>query len=228
MAKSKKRLEAIKLRRRGNSIKKIAKTIGVAQSSVSLWCRNIALTEEQQNLIVKNGLEGLRLGQLKSAELRRKKRIDIVNGLQKQGVLFFKKLTRKEFFVFGLALYVCEGSKTHRRFIFTNSDPKLIKIVGKWLYEFYGIGSNRLGLRVQIHEMHKPRERIIKAYWKKYLNLPFSTPIKVNYIKTVRQKIYENYDSYYGTMYLKVLKGTVFSYKIQGLIHGLISRLDST
>jgi len=218
----------MELRRLGNSIKKIAKTIGVAQSSVSLWCRDIALTEGQQNLIVKNGLEGLRLGQLKSAELKRKKRIEIVDDLQKQGVIFFKKLTRKEFFVFGLALYVCEGSKTHRRFIFTNSDPKLIKIVVKWLYEFYGIDSDRLGLRVQIHEMHKPRERIIKIYWKKYLNFPSSAPIKVDYIKTARQKIYENYNSYYGTMHLKVLKGTVFSYKIQGLIYGLISRIDST
>lgn len=227
MAKSAQRLQAITLRRQGNSIKKIAKLIGAAKSSVSVWCRDIALTKKQQVLLIKNKAEGMKLGQLRSAELKRAKRLGVVADFQKEGIAFFNKLSKKEFFVFGLALYMCEGSKTHRRFVFTNSDPVLIKIMIKWLQEFYKTSTIQLGFRVQIHEMHKPREKIVQKYWKKYLSLPAKTPVVVNYIKTTRQKVYENYDSYYGTMHVKVLKGTLFSYRIQGLIYGLTHKLSA-
>jgi transposase len=37
--------KAISLRRQGHSIKDISKELGVAKSSVSLWVRNVELTE---------------------------------------------------------------------------------------------------------------------------------------------------------------------------------------
>jgi len=226
MAKSRQRLQAIALRKQGKSIKNIARILGAAQSSVSVWCRDISLSKEQRDALVRNGADGLKLGQLIAAELKRKKRMDVVADFQKQGLAYFNKLTQKEFFTFGLALYLCEGAKTDRRFVFTNSDPALIRVLVKWLHAFYGIDNNRLGFRVQIHEMHKPREKLIQNFWRKYLNLSSPVIITVNYIKTARQKVYENYDSYYGTMHLRVLKGTHFFYRIQGLIDGIISKLN--
>lgn len=47
MAKSKEKNKALKLRQQGESIKKIAKKLKIAKSTISLWCRDIELTPEQ-------------------------------------------------------------------------------------------------------------------------------------------------------------------------------------
>jgi len=47
MAKSKERNRAIELRKKGESIKVIAKKIGVSKSSTSIWCRDIILSPMQ-------------------------------------------------------------------------------------------------------------------------------------------------------------------------------------
>ena len=86
MAKSRQRLQAIALRKQGKSIKNIARILGAAQSSVSVWCRDISLSKEQRDALVRNGADGLKLGQLIAAELKRKKRMDVVADFQKQGL----------------------------------------------------------------------------------------------------------------------------------------------
>ena len=191
-----------------------------------MWCRDIALSEEQIQVLVKNKAEGLKLGQLRAAENKRSGRQRVMADYHRKGELQFQNVSDKEFFVFGLGLYLCEGSKTRRRFIFTNSDPLVIKIMLRWLKTFYGFPLERMGLRVQIHEMHKRRENIIQNYWRKYLGFPTDHPVVVNYIHSLRKKVYDNYDSYYGVMHLRLLKGTVFSYRIQGLIAGITSALN--
>ena len=47
MAKSKERLAAVILRRKGASIKEIAKILNVSRGSVSVWCKEVKLTEKQ-------------------------------------------------------------------------------------------------------------------------------------------------------------------------------------
>lgn len=55
MAKSKEKLEAINLRKKGQSIKYIAKTLSVSIGSVSLWCKDVVLTEEQLKILEIHG-----------------------------------------------------------------------------------------------------------------------------------------------------------------------------
>ncbi|PIU37083.1 hypothetical protein COT02_02695 [Candidatus Roizmanbacteria bacterium CG07_land_8_20_14_0_80_34_15] len=47
MAKSKEKLQALRLRRKGESIKKIAKLVKVSVSTASLWCHDVELTDSQ-------------------------------------------------------------------------------------------------------------------------------------------------------------------------------------
>jgi len=49
--------KAVQLRRDGMSVNKIAKTLGVAKSSVSLWVRKVALTEEQRKKLLGGSVE---------------------------------------------------------------------------------------------------------------------------------------------------------------------------
>jgi len=47
MAKPIKKSQALELRKKGKSIKEIARQLEVAKSSVSLWCRDIELAPKQ-------------------------------------------------------------------------------------------------------------------------------------------------------------------------------------
>src|SRR3989344_8024212 len=127
MAKSKQKLEARRLRYRGLSIIKISDIIKVAKSTVSLWCRDIELTEKQKLTLLTSRENGLKRGQLIGAEMQKNKRLEKISKYRQEGINRLKNLTSRESFVAGLALYLAEGSKNSKGVIFTNSDPSIIK-----------------------------------------------------------------------------------------------------
>ena len=73
MAKSLLRLEARKLRKKGVSVKKIAKYLKVSKSSASRWVRDIVLTVEQLENLRKSSLEGAERGRLRNALIQKDK-----------------------------------------------------------------------------------------------------------------------------------------------------------
>ena len=66
MTKKEERLEARRLRREGMSIKAIAKALEIAKSSASTWCRDIILTEEQEQALQDSDIR--RKAQIAAAE----------------------------------------------------------------------------------------------------------------------------------------------------------------
>lgn len=78
MAEYVKRLEARMMRSKGTSIIVIARELKVSKSSVSMWCRDIILTENQYEKLNKNKGISLSTGQRMGAETnkRKKKRCD--------------------------------------------------------------------------------------------------------------------------------------------------------
>lgn len=55
MAKFKEKIQARELRRNGESIGGIGRKLGVAKSTVSLWCSDIGLSEEQIRKLASRG-----------------------------------------------------------------------------------------------------------------------------------------------------------------------------
>jgi transcriptional regulator with XRE-family HTH domain len=53
MAKFQLKIQAREIRKKGISIVQIAKQLGVTKGSVSLWCRDIVLSPEQQMILQK-------------------------------------------------------------------------------------------------------------------------------------------------------------------------------
>jgi hypothetical protein len=68
-------------------------------------------------------------------------------------------------------LYWAEGSKGGGVEI-TNSDPKLIKFMVRWLKEVCGVTSERLSARLNIHANQNDKK--VKKYWSKITNIPLS------------------------------------------------------
>ena len=221
MAKSKQRNKAIEMRKRGVSVRTIAKEVGVSKSSASLWVRDIILSVEQMEELKKRKIKGWELCRLKGALTQKQRRLDLIKKEKKEGIINLKNLSEREFFVSGVALYWAEGSKKRREFSICNSDPEMIVFLIKWMNKFFGIETKNIKVVVGINEIHRKREQMVKDYWSKVTGIPISQFRKTSFKKTKNNKVYENFNEHYGTLGVHALKGSGFYYKMLGLISGL-------
>lgn len=221
MSKSVQKIEARKLRRSGQSIKEIAKNLGVSISSVSEWCRDIKLTPNQITILEKRARDpfyGRRASYL--ASIKRKKDLKI-SRLKEMGVKKVGKLTKRELFLVGAALYWGEGFKKDKQVGLANSDPEVIKIFIKWLRECFGYQISDLIARPTINSSHKYRADEIQKYWLSQTKIPLEGFRKPTFHKLAWKKQYENPNNYYGVLRIKVRKSIDFLRKIHGFIDGL-------
>jgi len=224
MAKSALRIRARELRRKsGESIVMIAKKLKVSKGTVSLWCRDIQLSQSQIQNLLDRKENGLRLGQVNGALVQKNKRIKIIKQYQEDGLKEFKQVSDREYLVFGLALYLAEGAKKSRRIEFVNSDPQLIRFMRHWFVKFFSVPREHFSYRFTINETHRARVDVVTKFWSEYLNIPQSEFKKPVFVKAKHKKIYANHDNYFGTFRLSVLKGSSILYRILGLIEGLLA-----
>jgi len=222
MAKFKERILARKLRNEGKSIKNIAKTIGVAKGTVSLWCNDIFLSELQKNNLTKISIEAIKKGSVIANENKKRERLVRVNKYKLIGIEKISKLSKRELFLVGVALYWAEGDKNQRRVVFINSDQKMILLWTKWITECLNIPKERLICRVEINEIHKERLKIVEQYWSDLTKISISQFRKASLKHSQIKKIYENNSSYYGSLQLTITKGANLNYEILGYIEGLV------
>ena len=228
MAKSIKKLIAFKLRRKGKSIKEIAKLISVSKSSVSIWCRDIQLTPKQKLNLQKKMIRAGHLGRLRGAltnKMKKEKRLHFYTELARKKV---GKLTNRDLFIAGLGIYWGEGSKG--KFSFANSDPFMVIFMSMWIQKYLRMEKRYFLPRVYINEIHRKREKKVLHFWSTLLNLPRQQFYKTVFIKAKQKKIYTNHNTHYGILTLRVAKSTNLSYYVLGMIDVLRnnSRLGSS
>lgn len=129
------------------------------------------------------------------------------------------KLSNRDRYIAGLALYWSEGYKHKGEETgFTNSDPKMIVFFIRWVADFYSIGKERLILRVSINKIHRRRIKDVERYWSKVTNVPLTQFTKTSLIKSSLKKKYANHSVHFGTLRVKVRRGTDLRRKILGSI----------
>lgn len=223
MARYKERIKARQLRReKGMSIKEIAKRVGVSKGTVSLWCRDIELAKKQQERLYERmvllGYKGRQQGAFKN----KKQKQERIRRYEKEGVKTLGRLTKRDMLIAGVGLYWGEGAKTQLgRFVFSNSDPEMILFLKRFLVDMLGVKEKDLVFRVLINEIHKPRINTVLRFWRSLLNLPAEQFRSPTFIKVKPKKVYENYDRYYGTLKVSVLKSSGLQYRVLGLIKAL-------
>lgn len=222
MAKSELKLKARELRDSGKSIKDIARITGTSQSTVSLWCRDIRLTDKQLERILGEKEYLIARGRLKGANFQRMKRVNAIK-IATQESLRLNKLTEKEFFMAGLALYLAEGTKTYGTVQFTNSNIKIIKFMIDWFRHFYDISNAEVKFSIHINSIHRNREEEVMSFWKKHLRVKTGNFTRIRYIKTKPAKKYENHNIHYGTVDFRIKKSTSLLYKLNALTDRLLS-----
>ena len=214
------KLEAIRLRKKGWSYNRIRQKLDVSKSSISLWCRDVALTPEQVFRLLKNKLRGSDKGRIISAKKQQQKRIEKTKKLFNLGKTKIGKLSKRDRFIAGVALYAGDGSKGDNGFGFSNSSPNLIKFMIDWVREFYKIPESRIKGSLWIHEgLNETRAR---KFWAKVMRVPLNQFTKTYLAKNKPEsrKIRKNIHQY-GVLGIKICDSDL-QREIVGLMAGVL------
>jgi len=214
--------KALTLRKNGYSIGTIAKKLSVSKSTVSGWCRDIALSEKQILLIAERSKHHATANLLLASEKQRKERQRNTEKMEKMGKREIGKLSLRDIQLIGLGLYWGEGYKKGSQELgFTNSDPAMINFYIEWLEKIYEISTKDLILRVSINNQHSDRTIEVVNYWSTVTNVPCSQFTKTSLLHIHSKKFYKNITTHFGTLRVKVRKGTNLRRRILGSIEAI-------
>jgi predicted transcriptional regulator len=167
--------KARQMRKEGSSIGDIAKELTVSKSSVSVWVRDIVLTEEQENALKaqKKQWGGRNEGSKKTRHLAMEKRI----AYQQIG----REQARKgsSLHLMGCMLYWAEGAKSRNTVNFVNSDPAMILLFIRFLRQELQVKNEDIAIHIVCHATEEVQKTHIGQYWCNLINLPYSCLKKI-------------------------------------------------
>lgn len=204
---------AEKLRKQGLSYSEIQRQVLVAKSSLSLWLKDISLSPDQKKRLIKLNT----LGQQAGARTRHLQKIKQLKILKQEVEKDIPNFINNPFFVMGIVLYWAEGNKQKpwnpsQRFVFGNSDPRLVLLMRKWLKTFYGLEDSQTIFRLYIHRSANVKNAVNK--WSKIMNID-SMQIKITLKKHKKNKHHLNTKNYKGLMNITVRKSTWLNRRIE-------------
>lgn len=219
------RQQALKYRREGLSYAEILIRVPVAKSTLSLWLRDVGLSSRQKSRLT----EKKRLAQIKGGLARKTQRINLQKDIYKRSREEIGKITKRELWLIGIALYWAEGSKEKEYrpgsgVLFSNSDPLMIQVFIKWLKDCCGVGLEFISFEIHIHRIHEKQSDRVRAFWSQTTGIPIVKFSKVYFkkhnIKTNRKN---SGDLYNGVLRVKVLSSSILNRRISGWVMGIIN-----
>lgn len=182
--------KALKLRKRGYSIKEIAKKLNIAQSTSSLWVRDIELNKKAQSRLLKRNL----MGCYKTSLRWKKKRIEEEKVYSLKALSTVNKVKKDLYHsrMYCSLLYWCEGGKGYRESVrFINSDPILIKVFIKLFRESFDLDESKFRIMMHLHGYHNERKQ--KEFWSNITKIPKKQFIKTFHKQNTKKRIREGY-----------------------------------
>lgn len=194
---------ARELRRQGWSYNDVLKEVSVSKGTLSLWLRDITLTEEQifgRQCRQTAGREKF----IKNVRLRRDARWA---EYRREAEEEFATLSQDAQFMFGLALYVGEGSKTSgNQLCLTNCDPRVIR-KGLEFYAKIGLPRGGIHLAIQIHPGLSKQGA--EAFWQEVTGLPLEHFHTTREVISRASKLTKGHLQVYGTCQLRAFSTTL-------------------
>jgi hypothetical protein len=206
---------ARRLRQKGKSYSEILKLVKISKSTLSLWLRDIPLSEKQ-----KRKLEGRTKSRYSGSKARQQARINLTKEIIENSKRESNNLLKDKLFLSGLMLYWAEGTKRGEEMVnFSNSDPNMIKLMMRWFREICKVEKERFRIQMHIHSLLNQKD--IKDYWSNLTGIPLKQFHKLMVKKTSlshRKNIL-----YYGTCCIRVCDKNLFR-KIMGWKIGVLEK----
>ncbi len=228
MAKLDLKKKAIELRRKGFTYSEILKEIPVAKSTLSLWLRSVDLAQPQKQRISLKRI----VAQKKGAAARHIQRVKTQEAIYAEAIKDIEKLSKREFWLLGVALYWGEGSKEKEwspgsSVNFMNSDPNMISFIIRWFREFLHVKKENIIFSIFIHENSKHRIEEVKKKWADATGFEVKDFEKVFYKKhLVKSKRRNQGDLYYGCLKVRVKASSSLLRQITGWMRGIYRQVN--
>jgi len=162
------REQARELRRAGHSVKEICRELGVAKSSVSVWVRDIPLTDEQ--ILALKRRNPIYHGQHKGSEAVARKHRALRQQYQEEGRQKAREMDPLH--LAGCMLYWGEGSKGRNSLKFSNSDSGMLKYYMNFLRQSLNVENEQIVIRIVCYLGNGLEKEDIISYWLDILELP--------------------------------------------------------
>lgn len=189
--------KAINLRKSGMSYSQIKEHVPVSKSTLSLWLRNLPLSQEK--------IDQLRTSDSKIRKYKNTMRLKAQNRIDKAKEGASKNLmplSSRELHLLGLFLYLGEGKKGYKEALsISNSNPDIIRFAYYWMTSVLGVTKDKL--RISLH-LYSDMDPIFELqYWSNILDLPLNQFYKP-YIKNtkLRQRTHKGFG--HGTCNISV------------------------
>lgn len=199
---SKFKLEAIRLRKEGNSIRDIEINLGLPRSTLSGWLKPIQLTYPQKVALLQRWRKGLEKARVKAAEAHRRDKQNRINDINKQAERFIidSKINNTHLEIFLAGLYLGDGFKVGARVGLGSSNPQILKTFVTLLRKLYNIDEKKL--RAAIYARSDQNVNNLKNFWSNLLQIPVTKFHKTQIDKrTSKKKTYPNYKGVCAVIY---------------------------
>ncbi len=206
--------KAVRFRKKGLSYGNIAQKLQISKSTVSLWLRHITLTAEQRKKLNANQALHLNTGP-NSQKNRRAREVNLI--IEKAEAEISSGIDFESYRLFGAALYWAEGNKVSD-FTITNSDPLLIQFMTQWFCKIFKVTPSDMKAYLNIYPQQNDLE--LKKFWSDITGIPLDKFGK-SFIKPVN-KNYKKNNLYYGTIKVRVAKGTDYRHRVFGWINAVL------
>ena len=181
--KQKEKIQARQLREKGISVSEISKKLNVSKSSVSLWVRDIKLTDEQVKKLLSRGrskgiVNTLNKGNTNQSIARRKE-------AQSRG---YSLGQNNERFSILCMLYWGEGTKGKNSIDFTNTDLHMLKLFHSEMQYFFPEAAAKVSMSIHCYDDFLSVDEI-ENFWIESLGINKLGKTQVNKISRLSKGI---------------------------------------
>ncbi|NND01689.1 MAG: hypothetical protein HKN91_02795 [Acidimicrobiia bacterium] len=159
------------LRRLGWTYREIREVIPVPKGTLSGWCAEVELTEEQVSAIAQR--TATQAGVPRDTQWRRRLEKEAIRAEAREQVGAF---VQQPLWVAGVVMYWAEGSKTTNRLTLSNTDPAALRLFVDWTRAYL---DSEAEFVLSLHLHHGNDEAAAKAYW-----APVIAPQRASFTKT--------------------------------------------
>jgi hypothetical protein len=221
------REEARRLRRAGRSLREISEEIGVARNTLSLWLRDIELTQDQSERLLSIKLKAgfaSEHSRFLASEWHRRQKQDRIEAARQQAAALLDSLEQSVHanHIAAAMLYLAEGSKGSDALVFANSNPDIIRY---WLYLLrtsFNIDEAKFRLRLIIRADQD--SDVMRSYWINVTAIPQCMRVYVD-ARTLGKS--PTYSTYKGVCTVSYNDISLRRYP-DAVAHGLIARATGT
>jgi len=186
------------LRKKGESLKDIAKVVSASKSTIRLWTKDIVLSPAAHKRLYTASLIKMTTG----ANNQRNRRLKEIEGIiLKAKEEINEPINNSAFKLLGAMTYWAEGAK-YGQMAIINSDPLLIKFMVEWMRKVFNVHYTDMKIHLNIYPQQN--EMGMKDFWSAATNIPLSNFGK-SFVKPAN-KNYKKNTLYYGTAHVRLFK----------------------